>query len=69
MVEGICGQRLGPQLLKRRAGFSNFCANEMIEIVQEAKATLPTGEFQNFWSGLNCPDYLLEEIESALDEG
>jgi hypothetical protein len=42
--------------------------DEMIEIVKQAKASLPAGEFQNFWSELNCPEYLLPEIESALDE-
>jgi hypothetical protein len=42
--------------------------DKMIEVVKEAKASLPDDEFRNFRDSLDCPEYLLEEIEDALGE-
>jgi hypothetical protein len=42
--------------------------DEVIEILKEAKTTLPNGEFRNFWNNLNFPEHLLAEIEDALGE-
>ena len=47
---------------------ANEAEDQMMEIVKDAKRTLPNDEFQNFRDRLDVSEYLTEGIEDALGE-